>query len=163
MQVGKVVTGETKPGVKQTTDNPAIGQEGREVQPENKQQEKKDTLEISREARDRLLEMYQEQAENAKKQGKATDDMAKLMEVARRIANGDKVPAKDEQKLMEFSMEMYQMAKQAAMVNDQKKHKKWESMFDEEGEDHRDMLRKLEQTEDMELEVTQTAPDVEIT
>ena len=43
-------------------------------------------------------------------------DMAKIMEVARRISNGGKVPATDEQKLMDYSMELYMSAKNAAML-----------------------------------------------
>lgn len=89
--------------------------------------------------------MYQEQAEAAKKAGESFEDMAKIMEIARRIANGDHVPAKDEQKLMEFSDELYQAAKAAAIVNADKKHKDYDSLYDDEEEsDRREKLRQLE-------------------
>lgn len=98
------------------------------------------TLEIS----DAVKQMYQEQAEKAKESGDAFEDMAKLMEIARRIARGDRVPGTDEQKLMEFSMELYQVAKQAALVNAGKKHKEYGTMFDDEEEKaKRDKLRQL--------------------
>ena len=50
-------------------------------------------------------------AEVSKQQGEAmeeySEDMIKIMEVARRIMKGAKVPASDEKKLMEYSMELY--------------------------------------------------------
>ena len=46
-----------------------------------------------------------------------SDDMAKIMEVARRIGKGAKVPASDEKKLMDYSMEVYLAAKNLAMLN----------------------------------------------
>jgi hypothetical protein len=57
------------------------------------------------------------------------------MEIARRISKGDKVPASDEQKLMEFNMEIYQMAKNMAVMNANKKHKEWDSLWDDEEDD----------------------------
>ncbi len=71
-------------------------------------------------------------AEASKQQGDAmeehTEDLIKLMEVARRLGRGDKVPAYDEQKLMEYSMELYMAAKNMAMLSelqdkDKEKHK----------------------------------------
>lgn len=54
-------------------------------------------------------------SEVAKQQGdameEAAEDMAKCLEIARRISRGDKVPAQDEKKLMDFNMEIYQIAK----------------------------------------------------
>lgn len=64
----------------------------------------------------------------------ASEDMAKCMETARRIAKGDKVPAYDEQKLMEFSFEMYMSAKNAAMINAGKSDKEHKSLWQEEEE-----------------------------
>lgn len=92
-----------------------------------------------------LKEMFQEQAERAKEAGKAVDDTAKLMEVARRIAHGDKVPFKDEKKLMEFNPKLYQAAKSAAMLRTSGKHKKYKSLFEEEEKDMRERLRELNQ------------------
>lgn len=74
----------------------------------------------------------------AKQQGEAMEEygeeMAKCLEIARRISRGDKVPAQDEKKLMEFNMEIYQMAKNMAAINMNKKHKEWDSLWGEEEE-----------------------------
>ncbi|WMJ86050.1 hypothetical protein [Anaerocolumna sp. MB42-C2] len=75
-------------------------------------------------------------AEVAKQQGdimsECARDTAKIMEVARRISRGGKVPAEDEKKLMEFSMVMYMSAKNAAMMNELKEKKQYTSLWDEE-------------------------------
>lgn len=93
---------------------------------------------------------YQEQIENSKKSGDAFADDAKMLEIARRIAAGDKVPAKDERKLMEYNSKLYQAAKSAAMLNANKKHKKYKSLFDddEDGQSMEEKLRELERGED---------------
>ena len=80
------------------------------------------TLELSFEAREKLMQMQSvlHNAGVAKQQGEAmeeaAEDMGKIFTIFRRIANGDIVPPQDEKKLMEYSMEMYQMAKTAAMA-----------------------------------------------
>lgn len=82
---------------------------------------------------EQLMEMHSAYAnlESTKQQTEAmaeeAQDLAKIMEVARRIAKGAKVPGKDEQKLMEYSMEMYQAAKSMAMMNEQKE--KYKSLW----------------------------------
>ena len=77
-------------------------------------------------------------SEVAKQQGdameEAAEDMAKCLEIARRISRGDKVPAQDEKKLMDFNMEIYQIAKNMAVMNMNKKHKEWESLWEDEKE-----------------------------
>lgn len=74
----------------------------------------------------------------AKQQGDAmkdaAEDMAKCLEIARRISRGDKVPVQDEKKLMDFNMEIYQIAKNMAVMNLNKKHKEWESLWEDEEE-----------------------------
>lgn len=106
-------------------------------------------ISISDEAKAALLEMrekYQKQQEalnalaaeenNAKWAKQTADAMdyefknqAAAIEIARRIAKGGKVPASDEQKLLEMNPDMYQMAKQQAlMAHHHKKHK--DSLFD---------------------------------
>lgn len=67
------------------------------------------------------------------------EDMGKIMEVARRLMRGAIVPASDEKKLMEFSMEMYQTAKNVgAMVRSQKREK-YDSLWgDEEEKEYED-------------------------
>ncbi|MDE7477128.1 MAG: hypothetical protein K2M91_04115 [Lachnospiraceae bacterium] len=75
-------------------------------------------------------------AEVARQQGDAMqeygEDMAKLLEVARRIGKGAKVPASDEKKLMDYSMEVYLAAKNLAMLNEQKKKEKYKSLWEDE-------------------------------
>ena len=62
-------------------------------------------------------------------------DMGKIMEVARRISRGAKVPATDEQKLMDYSMELYMSAKNMAMMAEMKeKREKYDSLWDDEDE-----------------------------
>jgi len=62
----------------------------------NAAEEKKGvTVEIS----EKLKEMYEKQAESAKKAAEGMEDLAKLMEIARRISKGDHVPPNDEKKL----------------------------------------------------------------
>ncbi len=62
------------------------------------------------------------------------EEMAKCLEIARRIGRGDRVPAQDEKKLMDFNMEIYQMAKEMAAMNMEGKHKEWDSLWGEEEE-----------------------------
>lgn len=61
-------------------------------------------------------------------------DMGKIMEVARRIMKGGIVPASDEKKLMEFSFDMYQMAKNIGALAKREKHEKYKSLWGEEEE-----------------------------
>lgn len=74
--------------------------------------------------------------ESSKRAGEAAmkraDDYSKCLEVARRLARGDKVPPKDEQKLLEFSDEMYQMAKNMAAIAENAKRKKHKSLWEDE-------------------------------
>lgn len=103
------------------------------------------TVDISKQALEMFERQLQASKESADAAGKAASDYAKIMEIARRIARGDKVPTKDEKKLMEYSSELYQMAKMSAMMNERKKHKKHKSLFEEEEEnDKREKLRALE-------------------
>lgn len=92
-----------------------------------------------------MKQAYQQQAESAKQSGNAFRDFAKVMEIARRIARGDRVPAQDEKKLIEFDGDLYQAAKAAALVNANKKHKRHKSLFGDEDDDQRKKLRALDQ------------------
>ncbi len=75
---------------------------------------------------------------SAEQQGDAmeeyVEDMGKIMEVARRLMKGAVVPAKDEKKLMEYSMEMYQAAKNMGMMAKQKEKEEYDSLWDDEEE-----------------------------
>lgn len=88
---------------------------------------------------DRLMEQWSgiNNSEVAKQQGDTMaeqgKEMRKVMEVARRIMHGDKVPAKDEKKLMEFDWKLYAMAKNAAaMLEAQRKRKEHKSLWEDE-------------------------------
>lgn len=61
-------------------------------------------------------------------------DMAKIMEVARRIMRGAIVPAADEKKLMEYSEEMYQTAKSIGAMVQRQKREKYDSLWEDEEE-----------------------------
>lgn len=102
-------------------------------------------------------------AESAKQQGEAMkeygEEVAKCLEIARRIANGDKVPASDEKKLMDFNMEIYQTAKHMAAMNMDKKHKEYESLWEEEEDGKEEQTDPLETAG--ETEVTVEIPDIE--
>lgn len=73
----------------------------------------------------------EQQADAMKEYG---EEMAKCMEIARRISRGDHVPAQDEKKLMDFNMDIYKMAKEMAAVNMDKEHREWDSLWGEEEE-----------------------------
>ncbi len=98
-----------------------------------------DRVELSYDSASKTMErintqtMFLQSAEGAKRQGKAAEkqaeDYSKCLEVARRIARGDKVPSKDEQKLLKFSAEMYQTAKIMAAAAHNKKAKNHKSLW----------------------------------
>jgi len=74
--------------------------------------------------------------ESAKQQGEAMEeyavDMGKIMEVARRIMQGGIVPPTDEKKLMEYSMELYQAAKNIGALMKQKEREEYDSLWEDE-------------------------------
>lgn len=122
-----------------------------EAHPEGKEQFESEaaTLELTLDALKEKQEEYQDYLSDlaeqycaywnttaAEQQADAAEDyavdMAKIMEVARRIMRGAVVPAADEKKLMEYSEEMYQTAKSVgAMVRRQKKEK-YDSLWGDE-------------------------------
>lgn len=74
----------------------------------------------------------------AEQQGEAmeeyAEDLGKIMEVARRIMKGDIVPASDEKKLMEHSMELYQAAKNIGAMERNKKREEHDSLWEDKEE-----------------------------
>ena len=74
--------------------------------------------------------------QQAKAAAEAAKEEAKIFETARRIAKGAKVPAKDEKKVMDYSMELYMSAKNAAMLANMRNKKKeeYDSLWDDEEE-----------------------------
>lgn len=75
---------------------------------------------------------------SSKQQGEAmeeyTEDIIKIFEVARRLMKGATVPPTDEKKLMEYSMEMYQAAKNIGAMVKRKEKEEYDSLWDEEEE-----------------------------
>lgn len=66
---------------------------------------------------------------------KASEDMNKCMNVAAKYGKGEKVPAKDLQKLMQMFPELYRMAEALRMMSElkDKKHKsEWEDEEEQE-------------------------------
>lgn len=74
----------------------------------------------------------------AEQQGDAAKEygieMGKIMEVARRLMKGAIVPASDERKLMDFSMELYQAAKNIGAMMQRKKKEEYDSLWGDEEE-----------------------------
>lgn len=102
----------------------------------------KEQFEKNQEILDQLIEREVAiwNAEAARQQADAMEDyaidMGKIMTVARRIAKGAIVPTADEQKLMDYSMELYMAAKNMAMLAEmRKKREKYDSLWDDEDED----------------------------
>ncbi len=104
------------------------------------QKESGDTVEISDEAKQKYAEYLSlQQSLDAMNQqddaaNEAADDIAKIMTIFRRIANGDHVPSCDEKKLLEYSSEMYQMAKNIAMIAENDDPEEYESVDKDEKE-----------------------------
>lgn len=117
------------------------------------------TLEISEKSMESYKQMLEEMKKSADNAKDAFNDLAKLMEIARRIANGDKVPRKDEQKLMEFNNELYQAAKAAAMLNAHRKHKEYDSLFDEEKKNVDEKARELDREEEAPVSESEVCAD----
>ena len=96
--------------------------------------------------------------ESAKRQkktaSKSASDMAKCLEIARRIARGDKVPAKDEKKLLEYNAKLYMTAKNMAVISLARKHKKHKSLWKDEEKENVTEQKSVEETvDDMECDM----------
>lgn len=100
---------------------------------DEKQDEYKDYME-------KLIEQWSATANmvSSQQQGEAmeeyVDDLGKIMEVARRIMKGDIVPASDEKKLMEHSMELYQAAKNIGAMERNKDREEHDSLWEDKEE-----------------------------
>lgn len=98
----------------------------------------KEKFEKNQKVLDSLTDQYVSvwNAEVARQQADSASDMAaelaKIMTVARRISNGDQVPYTDEKKLMEYSSDLYQMAKNAQMLHQMEEHEKYDSLWADE-------------------------------
>lgn len=137
--------------VKQKLQHISSGEDHKEVHKEQKEMYESEaaTLQLTLDALDEKQEEYQDylsrvteqycaywNAEVAKQQKEAAkegaEEMGKIMEVARRIMKGDIVPASDEKKLMEFSEDMYQTAKNIGAMARREKREKHDSLWDDE-------------------------------
>ena len=69
---------------------------------------------------------------------KYVKDLVKIMEVARRISNGGIVPASDEKKLLDYSFELYQAAKNMGAIARQKDREEYDSLWEDEEEEQQE-------------------------
>ncbi len=80
--------------------------------------------------------MLMDQLENAEQQAEAMDESFKAlitcMKIAMAIMHGDKVPAKDEQYLMENNPDLYKAAKAGQMMNRDEDSKEVDSALEED-------------------------------
>lgn len=103
----------------------------------------------------KLLEQWTATANmvSAEQQGDAmeeyVEDLGKIMEVARRLMKGAIVPASDEKKLMDYSMEMYQAAKNIGAMVKQKENEEYDSLWDDEEDEtvYKDPMEVADNTE----------------
>lgn len=118
------------------SDENIANEETRRAEEKRREQERQERITAQKEM---FRQMIQKQREAVKKGKERADDMAKIMEIARRIADGDTVPQSDEKKLMEYSADLYQVAKASAMANRDKEHNEYDALFDDE----EDTLQKM--------------------
>lgn len=91
---------------------------------------------------DKLMQQWSaiSNMKSAKQQGEtmeeSVEDLGKIMEVARRLMDGDIVPPTDEKKLMEYSMELYQASKNIGALMKKKESKEHGSLWEEEEKDN---------------------------
>lgn len=90
-----------------------------------------DIVEISNLAKD-LYEKLKDARDKMDDKEDKSEQLAKILEIARRISKGERVPVSDEKKLMEYSFELYQAAKLAALLHANKDKKKHDALFDDE-------------------------------
>ena len=92
--------------------------------------------------------------ESARQQGEAMEeyavDLSKIMEVARRLMKGGIVPAEDEKRLMEYSMELYQAAKNIGAMVKQREKEKYDSLWEEEDEKNEETVDPMEMADNAE-------------
>ena len=83
-------------------------------------------------------------------------DMGKILLVAHRIMKGDIVPFSDEKKLMEFSMDMYQIAKNVGAMVQREKREKHKSLWEEKEEKQYDDPQEVAEN----AEASGSAPEI---
>lgn len=90
-------------------------------------------------AEESFRQSLQEQMESAKEAAEGTgegfEDMARALEIARRLMNGDRVPGSDEKFLMDFNKDMYMQAKSMQLMAQNEDSKDYDSILEDEEED----------------------------
>lgn len=98
---------------------------------EKKQNEYRDYMEklMDKWTNVEMLVSTEQQTDSMKE---AAEEQMKILEVARRLMKGAKVPQADEMKLMKFDSGLYQMAKNIGAMVQKEKQEKYDSLWDEE-------------------------------
>lgn len=98
---------------------------------EKKQNEYRDYMEklMDKWTNVEMLVSTEQQTDSMKE---AAEEQMKILEVARRLMKGAKVPQADEMKLMKFDSGLYQMAKSIGAMVQKEKQEKYDSLWDEE-------------------------------
>ena len=95
-----------------------------------------------------LRETMKQQAEASKQQADAmaseNKKMMQVLEIMKRISKGGRVPPEDEKFLMDYSEEMYMLAKMQAMLA--RKHEKYDSVLEDEEEGEEGAAEESEDT-----------------
>ena len=100
----------------------------------------------------------------AKQQGEAlskeAENVSKCIETARRIASGGKVPEEDVKRLMEYNPQMYIQALNAAVMNEYKSRKEYDSLWEEEdgAKEYHDVDAEIDEMT-LNMEVPETVPE----
>lgn len=87
------------------------------------------------------LEQFREQQKQAQEQSKKMNDYGKLLKVAMRIMNGDKVPYQDKRALMEKMPDLYKQSEMFKRTNN-KRPIKYKSEFKDEDKSYNSTLKK---------------------
>ncbi len=98
---------------------------------EQKQNEYRDYMEklMDKWTNVEMLVSTEQQTDSMKE---AAEEQMKILEVARRLMKGAKVPQADEMKLMKFDSGLYQVAKSIGAMVQKEKQEKYDSLWDEE-------------------------------
>lgn len=98
---------------------------------EKKQNEYRDYMEklMDKWTNVEMLVSTEQQTDSMKE---AAEEQMKILEVARRLMKGAKVPQADEMKLMRFDSGLYQVAKSIGAMVQKEKQEKYDSLWDEE-------------------------------
>ena len=80
----------------------------------------------------RMLEDMKRSEEEIEAEKEKWEEYLKILEIFSRLANGDKVPPADEQKLMEADKNMYMAAKNLASLRHNDKPREYKSLWEDE-------------------------------